>query len=147
MQRHPSLVTEVLSSKSQSLMHSGHSLIAELESAVAKGSPEQRVSTLRRVTDLFLNGADRFDEQQVGLFDDVLLHLVQGIEVRALAELSTTLATVDGAPSGVVRRLAYDDDITVAGPVLTHSKQISGDDRPDQGAVPPSRPVRPQHAG
>jgi len=109
-------------------MHSGQSLIAELESAVAKGSPEQRVSTLRRVTDLFLNGADRFDEQQVGLFDDVLLHLVQGIEVRALAELSTTLATVDGAPSGVVRRLAYDDDITVAGPVLTHSRQLSGDD-------------------
>ncbi len=109
-------------------MHSGQSLIAELESAVAKGSPEQRVSTLRRVTDLFLNGADRFDEQQVGLFDDVLLHLVQGIEVRALAELSTTLATVDGAPSGVVRRLAYDDDITVAGPVLTHSRQLSGED-------------------
>lgn len=109
-------------------MQSSQSLLAELESAVAKGSPEQRVTTLRRVTDLFLNGSDRFDERQIGLFDDVLLHLVQNIETRALAELSHNLASADRAPSGVVRRLAYDDDISVAGPVLTHSKQLSGDD-------------------
>lgn len=109
-------------------MHAGQSLIAELESAVSKGTSEQRVTTLRRVTDLFLNGSDRFDQQQIRLFDDVLLHLVQSIEVRALAELSATLAPVDRAPAGVLRRLAYDDDIAVAGPVLTHSKQLSGDD-------------------
>lgn len=112
-------------------MQSSLSLISELESAVSKGTPEQRVNTLRRVTDLFLNGADRFDDQQVGLFDDVLLHLVQNIETRALAELSNNLAAVDRAPSGVVRRLAYDDDISVAGPVLTHSKQLTGDDLAD----------------
>ena len=39
------------------------SLIAELESAISGGSPDQRIETMRRVTDLFLNGANRFTER------------------------------------------------------------------------------------
>jgi hypothetical protein len=41
-------------------------VIGELESALKDGSPEKRLDTLRRVTSLFLDDADRLSEQQVG---------------------------------------------------------------------------------
>ena len=44
--------------------------------------------------------------------------LIAEIEVKARAELSHRLAPVGNAPAEVVRRLANDDDIAVAGPVL-----------------------------
>ena len=56
-------------------MGAQQSLIVELEDAIKSGSSEKRVETLRRVTDLFLNDADRLNEAQIGLFDDVLCHL------------------------------------------------------------------------
>ena len=84
--------------------------------------------TLRRVTDLFLAGADRFTEDQVLLFENVLGFLVQRIETRARAELSTRLALVGNAPSRVIRRLALDDEIMVAEPVLAGSPRLTADD-------------------
>jgi uncharacterized protein (DUF2336 family) len=104
------------------------SLIDELEVAVKSGSQEKRVETLRRVSDLFLNQADRLSEAQVAVFDDVLCHLVKRIEAKALVELSSVLAPVDNAPLQVIRRLARDDDIAVAEPVLTKSAKLTNDD-------------------
>ncbi len=109
-------------------MDSGHSLIEELEEAIQSGVKDKRVTTLRRVTDLFLTDAERLSDQQIAVFDDVLGHLIAKIENRALAELSTRLAPVDNAPIGVVRRLARDDEIEVAGPVLTQSTRLTTDD-------------------
>lgn len=105
-----------------------HSPIADLEEALKNGSPEKRVVTLRRVTDLFLTDCDRLNEQQVKVFDDVLMHLVQRVEVSVLAELSHNLAPIDNAPIEVVRRLAQDDEIKVAGPILTESARLSDAD-------------------
>jgi uncharacterized protein (DUF2336 family) len=107
------------------------SLIAELEDALKDGSQTRRVDTLRRVTDLFLNGADRFNDAQIDVFDDVLGHLIKRIETKAMVELSTRLAPVDNAPIEVIRRLAHDDEITIAGPVLTQSGRLSTDDLVD----------------
>lgn len=103
-------------------------IIDELEAALKQGSPEKRVETLRRVTDLFLNESDRLNEQQIGLFDDVLVHLIQRIENKALAQLSSTLAPVDKAPVEAVRRLAHHDEISIAGPVLMRSSRLSEGD-------------------
>ena len=110
------------------MMKAQVSLISELERAMHSGSHDRCAETLRRVTDLFLAGADRFSEDQVLLFEDVLGFLIQRIETRARAELSTRLALVDNAPIRVVQRLAHDDEITVAEPVLTRSTRLSGDD-------------------
>jgi uncharacterized protein (DUF2336 family) len=103
-------------------------LIAELETAIKEGSPEKRVETLRRVTDLFLNESDRLNEQQIDVFDDVLVHLIQKIENKALVRLSSTLAPLDKAPVEVVRRMAHHDEISIAGPVLTQSSRLSNSD-------------------
>ncbi len=103
------------------------SLLPELEAVIQHGSPQRRAETLRRVTGLFLDGAGRFNDEHVALFDDVIGCLIEEIEAKALAELAQSLAPIDNAPSGVVRRLANDDDIAVAGPVLKRSKLAEPD--------------------
>jgi uncharacterized protein (DUF2336 family) len=109
-------------------MAQSQSLIAELESAIQSGSKEKRVDALRRVTDLFVADADRLNDQQIDVFDEVLSHLITRIEGRALAELSRRLGTIDNAPSEVVRRLARDDDIAVAEPILSQSRRLNDHD-------------------
>jgi uncharacterized protein (DUF2336 family) len=102
-------------------MNASNSLIVDLEKAIEGGSQDKGVETLRRVTDLFLNVADRLDEAQVGVFDEVLSHLIKRMERNAVAALSARLAPVDNAPIALIRTLARDDEIAVAGPVLAQS--------------------------
>ncbi|HEY6258545.1 MAG TPA: DUF2336 domain-containing protein [Xanthobacteraceae bacterium] len=104
------------------------SLIAELEVAVKDDAPEDRIKTLRRITDLFLNDADRLNDDQVNVFDDVLGLLIRGIESRALVEISKRLAPIDNSPLEVTRRLARDEEIEVAGPVLAQSTRLPTSD-------------------
>jgi len=106
-------------------MSQAASIIDELEDVLAAGSSDRRTEILRRVTDLFLGDANAFNQEQVGLFDDVLGHLVRQVETKALAELGTRLAPIDNAPSGVIRTLAHHDEIVVAGPVLAQSSQLT----------------------
>ena len=112
-------------------MFQDQSLIAKLESAIESGSKDKRVDALRRITDLFVVDADRLNDQQIDVFDDVLSHLIKRIEGRALAELSQRLAPVNNAPLEVVRQLARDDDIAVAAPILTQSRRLSDHDLVD----------------
>jgi uncharacterized protein (DUF2336 family) len=94
------------------------SLLPELEEVVQHGSAERRAETLRRITGLFLDSAPSFNAEHIALFDDVIGCLIEEIEIKALAELARSLAPVPNAPAGVVSRLAKNDDIEVAGPVL-----------------------------
>jgi uncharacterized protein (DUF2336 family) len=112
-------------------MTARNSLIVDLEDAIQRGSAERRAETLRRVTDLFLGSADRFTREQVALFDDVIGCLIDRIETRALAELGRRLAPVANAPERVIRRLAHDDAIAVAGPVLAQSPRLGEPDLVD----------------
>ncbi len=109
-------------------VNAGQSLIAELEDAIRSGSKDKRVDTLRRITDLFIADSDRLSDQQIDIFDDVLGHLIKRIEAKALAELSRRLAPIANAPIDVVRRLARDDNIVVAEPVLAASVRLSDTD-------------------
>jgi uncharacterized protein (DUF2336 family) len=99
-------------------MNATLSLIPELEQVVQNGTREKRVETLQRITSLFLDGASTYKDEHVDLFDDVFGLLIEEIENKARAELSTRLAPVTNAPVKVLRTLANDDDIAVAGPVL-----------------------------
>jgi len=103
-------------------------LMTDLESAVQEGQQERRIEVLRKVTDLFLAGADQFKEEHVGVFDNVLMRLTDQLESQALAELSGRLAPVDMAPRAVVQRLARHDEIAIAGPVLAQSARLTDED-------------------
>jgi uncharacterized protein (DUF2336 family) len=100
------------------------SLIDELERALAAGSNAQRIAMLARITDLFVEGASRYTAGQINLFDEVIGKLVSAIETKARAKLATRLAPMPNAPGGVIRSLAFDDDIEVARPVLSTSERI-----------------------
>jgi len=113
------------------------SVVDEVETAINNGTAEKRLETIKRVTDLFLASAESFNSEQIELFGDVLERLIKTIEIRAiadvsvriaLAEMSSQLAPVPQAPPSVVRRLAGNDEITVARPVLTESACLSTED-------------------
>jgi len=113
------------------------SVVDEVETAINNGTAEKRLETIKRVTDLFLASAESFNSKQIELFGDVLERLIKTIEIRAiadvsvriaLAEMSSQLAPVPQAPPSVVRRLAGNDEITVARPVLTESACLSTED-------------------
>lgn len=113
------------------------SIIDEVESAIRLGSAEKGLETARRVTDLFLSSAGSFDDEQIALFDDVLERLIGTIELRAiadmgariaLAEISAQLAPIAQAPPSVIRRLANNDEIRIAGPVLQESARLDDGD-------------------
>jgi hypothetical protein len=105
-----------------------HSIIAELEDAVKSGSSQKRVDTLRQVTNLFLHGGERLSEEQVKVFDDVLCVLIARVESRARAELGARLAPIDYAPFEVIQHLARDQEIAVAGNVLSKSSLLRTSD-------------------
>lgn len=106
----------------------GASLISELEETVQRGSPQKRADTLKRITSLFIDGATRFNDDHISLFDDVFGLLIAEIEMKARAELSHRLAPIGNAPIHVLRTLAHDDDIAVAAPVLTKSARLQASD-------------------
>jgi uncharacterized protein (DUF2336 family) len=106
-------------------MSAAPSLIPELEDIVQHGSPRRRAQALRRITTLFLDGASLFNEEHVRLFDDVFNRLIDEIESKARAELSHRLAPLGNAPGELICRLARDDDISVAGPVLRQSRRLA----------------------
>jgi uncharacterized protein (DUF2336 family) len=113
-----------MSSKSAA---TSESLLDELQTTLAHGTVARRVETLRRVTDLFINGAVDFSNDQIGLFDDVFQCLMEHIETSARALLANRLAPIDTAPPLTVRALAFDDLIEVAAPVLSKSERLDDD--------------------
>src|SRR6476469_9505 len=115
------LQDRVMSSKS---VATTESLLDELQSTLAHGPVARRVETLRRVTDLFINGAVDYSDEQIALFDDVFQCLMAHIETSAKALLANRLAPIDTAPPGTIRALAFDDLIEVAAPVLSGSERL-----------------------
>jgi uncharacterized protein (DUF2336 family) len=103
-------------------------LIAELDASLADRSNEQRFSMLRQICDLFLTHAPACQAEQVSVFGDVMIRLMVTAPRDGLIELSIKLAPVDNAPSNVARRLASDNDIAIAGPILTQSNALTDED-------------------
>ena len=115
----------------------GQSIADEIEAVIGGGSTAKCIETARRVTDLFLVSAGKFDGEQVELFDQVLERLVKAIELRsiadisarmALADISAQLAPIAQAPPTVIRQLAGNDEISIAAPVLQESPRLGDDD-------------------
>jgi uncharacterized protein (DUF2336 family) len=104
------------------------SLIPELEQVLQHGSRHKRAEALRRITALFVAGANNYADEHVDVFGDVFGHLIAEIETKARAELANRLAPVHNAPIKVLRSLAHDDDIAVAGPVLKLAPRLAEQD-------------------
>ena len=105
-------------------MSASASLIPELEDVIQHGSAERRAKTVQRIANLFIDSAASFNEDHIGLFDDVLCRLVVEIEARARSEMAQSMAPIANAPTELMHKLAKDEDIAVAGPVLAQSPRL-----------------------
>ena len=98
------------------------SFLQELDNAVLRGSAESRQRALWYATDLLITG--RYTDDEIWMFGEVIGRLEHDIEVAARALLARRLARVDHAPVKIINKLAFDDSIDVAGPVLRHSERL-----------------------
>ena len=98
------------------------SFLQELEVAVSQGSAESRQRALWYATDLLIAG--RYTDDEIWMFGEVIGLLEQDIAVAARTQLAKRLARVDHAPTSIINKLAFDDAIDVAGPVLRHSERL-----------------------
>ena len=101
------------------------SYLRDLDEAILRGSDESRERALWHATDLLIAGS--YSEEEVLTFGNVIGRLAEEIEVEVRAQLSERLARFDQAPKNVIHKLAFDDAIEVAGPVLEQSTQLDNE--------------------
>lgn len=99
-----------------------HSLLKELSDAASSGTAESRLRALWHTTDLLIAGT--YTEEEIWTFGEVIGILASEIEMATRAQLAKRLARADNAPTNVVKKLAFDDSIDVAGPILRHSERL-----------------------
>ena len=98
------------------------SFLQELEVAVSQGSAESRQRALWYATDVLIAG--RYTDDEIWMFGEVIGLLERDIAVAARAQLAKRLARIDNAPTRIINKLAFDDSIDVAGPVLRQSERL-----------------------
>jgi uncharacterized protein (DUF2336 family) len=98
------------------------SFLQELEATVSQGSVESRQRALSYATDLLIAG--RYTDDEIWMFGEVIGLLERDIAVAARAQLANRLARADNAPTTIINKLAFDDSIDVAGPVLRYSERL-----------------------
>src|SRR5947209_3133624 len=98
------------------------SFLQELDEAVSRGTPESRKRALWHTTDVMIAG--RYSDDEIWTFGAVIGRLADEIEVAARAQLAKQLARFDRAPVNIIHKLAFDDDVEVAGPVLRDSERL-----------------------
>jgi uncharacterized protein (DUF2336 family) len=103
-------------------MGQGKSFLRDLDEAVSRGTPESRARALWHTTDLLVTG--RYSEDEIWTFGEVIGRLADEIEVTARVQLAKRIARFDRAPVNIVHKLAFDDSIDVAGPILRESGRL-----------------------
>jgi uncharacterized protein (DUF2336 family) len=98
------------------------SFLRDLDEAVSRGTPESRARALWHTTDLMVTG--RYSEDEIWTFGEVIGRLADEIEVTARVQLAKRLARFDEAPVNIIHKLAFDDSIEVAGPILRDSERL-----------------------
>lgn len=105
-------------------MAAAFSLIPELDDIVRNGTPSRRAEAIERISDLFLEGAAHYETEHVALFDDILVSLVPATPLGARMELAERFSGIGNAPPTLVTHLAHEDEIKVAGPILSRSPML-----------------------
>ncbi len=103
-------------------------MLVELKSLATEKSSEKRLDLLHKITDLYFAGADQHSEAEIYLFNEVIENIVDKISREARIEVATNLAVLPGFPIPVVRKLASDPDIQIAGPVIRSSADLTDSD-------------------
>ena len=98
------------------------SFLRDLDHAVSRGTAESRMRALWHTTDLMITG--RYSDDEIWTFGEVIGRLADEIEVATRAQLARRLASVGNAPVNIIHKLAFDDSIEVAAPILLESERL-----------------------
>jgi len=98
------------------------SFLRDLDEAISRGTAESRMRALWHTTDLMIAG--RYSDDEIWTFGEVIGRLADEIEVATRAQLARRLASFDNAPVNIIHKLAFDDEIDVAGPILQESGRL-----------------------
>ena len=97
-------------------------VLGGLDDAIQRGTVESRMRALWHTTDLMIAGS--YSDDEIWTFGEVIGRLADEIEIAARAQLARRLAVFDRAPVNIIHKLAFDDSIEVAGPVLRESGRL-----------------------
>lgn len=102
------------------------SRLQDLIALAREDSSDKRRELLREITDCFFARAP--EPAELPLYDDVLSRLTAEMEAGVRAELGIRFADSAEAPRGLIRRLAGDEELEVAAPVLSRSPVLTDED-------------------
>ncbi|MEJ1157507.1 DUF2336 domain-containing protein [Prosthecomicrobium sp. N25] len=116
-----------------------------------EGSTEKRRELFVAVSDLFVEGVDRYSDREVVLFGEVLGRLLEAAPIEDRIAVSRKVAPMSKTPRDFVLRLA-DDEAPVAEPVLERSPvltvadliELAGRKSDDHRVAIARRPVLPE---
>jgi uncharacterized protein (DUF2336 family) len=102
-------------------------LIPGLDDIVRYGAPERRTEAISRIADLFFEDAATLPPRHIDLFDGLLIALIPHADTHARVDLAERLSRLNRAPPVLVGRLARENEIMVAGPLLRRSPVLDED--------------------
>ncbi len=102
--------------------------LVDFKSLALDPSATRRNELMKGVASLFAFASERCTLEQIEIYDEVLGRLSDMVETEARAFAAEKLAPLRRAPEGVVRRLANDDAIEVASPILAKSPVLTDRD-------------------
>ena len=103
------------------------SMIPGLDEIVRNGDPQRRTEAARLISELFFEDPANLRPDHIDLFDEILIDLVPHAELAARVELAERMSLVVNAPRVLVGRLARENEIMVAGPLLRRSPVLDED--------------------
>lgn len=103
----------------------------ELLNIAQERSPERRLQLMRIMTDMYFDSEGTHTEAEVYLFNDIMEKIVDSVSRDIKAHIAANFATLEGFPRSVVNKLASDDDIDVARPVIRDATSLTDEDLVD----------------
>jgi uncharacterized protein (DUF2336 family) len=102
-------------------------MLRSLVDLAKESCSEKRRELMGHIAALFIQGADRYTSEELTLFNDILINLLDLVDVGDRKEFSGQVAQVAETPRPLVLKLA-NDKADVAAPILQHSIVLTDDD-------------------
>lgn len=105
----------------------GADMLASLVDLARESSSDKRRELMGHVATLFVDGAERYTNEELALFNDVLTNLLDVVDADGRSMLSQQIGSIETTPRELVLKLANDTAI-VAAPILENSPVLTDDD-------------------
>jgi hypothetical protein len=100
-------------------------LAQDLAQLALENSSDKRLKLLRRLTDVYLESDEEAVPAAQYLFDELVERILGGINANDRADASVQFSTMNRIPDSLAHRLATDDDIRVAAPMVQNYEALS----------------------